>query len=86
MSTNKVYGNNPNFFEYIEKNTRFEIKSKKFSNGFNENMSIDECTHSFFGSSKLTADIYTQEFGKNLGLKTVCFRAGCITGSFHSGA
>ena len=27
-----------------------------------------------------------QEFGKNIGLKTVCFRAGCITGPHHSGA
>ena len=27
-----------------------------------------------------------QEYGKNSGLKTVCFRAGCITGPNHSGA
>tara|TARA_B100000212_G_C27244836_1_gene477592 strand:- start:385 stop:864 length:480 start_codon:yes stop_codon:yes gene_type:complete len=27
-----------------------------------------------------------QEYGKNVGLKTVCFRAGCITGPNHSGA
>ena len=86
MSTNKVYGDNPNLFQYDEEETRFEIKSKKFKNGFDENLSIDKCKHSFFGSSKLSADIYVQEFGKNIGLKTVCFRAGCITGSFHSGA
>ena len=27
-----------------------------------------------------------QEYGKNTGLKTVCFRAGCITGPNHSGS
>ena len=49
-------------------------------------MSIDNCTHSFFGTSKTYADLMVQEFGKNTGLKTVCFRAGCITGPKHSGA
>ena len=27
-----------------------------------------------------------QEYGRNVGLKTTCFRAGCITGPNHSGA
>ena len=49
-------------------------------------MSIDNCTHSFFGASKSYADIIVQEYGKNIGLKTACFRAGCITGPKHSGA
>ena len=44
------------------------------------------CTHSFFGASKSYADIIVQEYGKNVGLKTACFRAGCITGPNHSGA
>ena len=26
-----------------------------------------------------------QEYGKNVGLKTVCFRGGCLTGPNHSG-
>ena len=49
-------------------------------------MSIDNCTHSFFGASKSYADLIVQEYGKNVGLKTTCFRAGCITGPNHSGA
>ena len=49
-------------------------------------MSIDNCTHSFFGASKAYADLIVQEYGKNFGLKTTCFRAGCITGPNHSGA
>ena len=49
-------------------------------------MSVDNCIHSFFGVSKSYGDLLVQEYGKNAGLKTVCFRAGCITGPNHSGA
>ena len=87
MSTNKVYGDNPNKLNLIEKKLRYEIDSKhKFFNGINESMSIDNCTHSFFGVSKSYADLLVQEYGKNVGIRTACFRAGCITGPNHSGA
>ena len=87
MSTNKVYGDNPNKLPLIEKKTRWEIKSNHFyKNGITEKMSIDNCTHSFFGTSKSYADLAVQEYGRNIGLNTVCFRAGCITGPNHSGA
>jgi len=87
MSTNKVYGDNPNHLPLIEKKTRWEIKNNHlFKNGIDETMSIDNCTHSFFGASKSYADLIVQEYGKNVGLKTACFRAGCITGPNHSGA
>ena len=61
-------------------------KLNKFFRGINEKFSIDECTHSFFGVSKTYADLIVQEYGKNVGLKTVSFRGGCITGPNHSGA
>ncbi len=87
MSTNKVYGDNPNKLPLIEKKTRWEIKSNHlYKNGITEKMSIDDCVHSFFGVSKSYADLAVQEYGRNIGLKTVCFRAGCITGPNHSGA
>jgi CDP-paratose 2-epimerase len=87
MSTNKIYGDNPNKLPLIEKNTRWEINNNhKFKDGIDENMSIDNCTHSFFGTSKAYADLIVQEYGVNVGLKTACFRAGCITGPNHSGA
>ena len=87
MSTNKVYGDNPNKLKILEKRTRYELsKNDKFYNGVNEKLSIDDCTHSFFGVSKIYADLIVQEYGRNVGLKTVCFRAGCITGPNHSGA
>ena len=86
MSTNKVYGDNPNKLSLIEKKKRWEVNNKKYWNGIDENFSIDNCTHSFFGVSKSYGDLLVQEYGKNIGLKTVTFRAGCITGSNHSGA
>ncbi len=87
MSTNKVYGDNPNFLPLVEKKTRWEIKTThKFRSGIDETLSIDNCTHSFFGTSKSYADLIVQEYGRNIGLKTACFRAGCITGPNHSGA
>ena len=87
MSTNKVYGDNPNKLPLIEKKKRWEIKSNHYyKNGITEKMSIDDCVHSFFGASKSYADLVVQEYGRNIGLKTVCFRAGCITGPNHSGA
>ena len=87
MSTNKVYGDNPNYLPLTEKKTRWEIKKKHhYKNGIDETMSVDNCTHSFFGASKTYADLIVQEYGKNIGLKTACFRAGCITGPKHSGA
>ena len=86
MSTNKVYGDNPNKLNLIKNKNRYELPSKnKYLKGINEKFSIDDCTHSFFGVSKTYADLIVQEYGKNLGLKTVSFRAGCITGPNHSG-
>jgi CDP-paratose 2-epimerase len=84
LSTNKVYGDSVNYLKYFEKKKRYEVE-KKFKNGFNESLSIDNTKHSPFGASKLSADIYVQEYGKYFGLKTCCLRAGCLTGENHSG-
>ncbi len=87
MSTNKVYGDNPNKLQIIEKNKRWELKEgNRYFKGIDENFEIDNCTHSFFGVSKTYADLIVQEYGKNIGLKTVCFRGGCLTGPNHNGA
>lgn len=87
LSTNKVYGDNPNKLSFLETESRYTLsKSNKYNIGFDEQLSIDNCTHSLFGASKLAADILVQEYGKNFKLKTVCFRAGCITGPNHAGA
>jgi CDP-paratose 2-epimerase len=49
-------------------------------------MSIDNSLHSFFGASKVAADLLVQEYGRYLGMKTGVFRGGCLTGPAHSGA
>lgn len=86
-STNKVYGDNPNKLKFLEYKKRFELSKKdQLFKGINENMSIDNCKHSLFGVSKTYGDLITQEYGKNLGLDTIVFRAGCISGPNHSGA
>ena len=63
-----------------------EINDTKYNKGIDENFSLDNCTHSFFGVSKVYSDLITQEYGKNNKLNTAIFRAGCITGPNHSGA
>ena len=87
-STNKVYGDTPNFLPLKEKKLRFEISKNHsyYKKGINEKMSIDHTTHSLFGASKTAADILVQEYGRYFNLKTVCFRGGCLTGENHSGA
>ena len=42
-------------------------------------MSIDQCTYSLFGVSKVAADLLVQEYGRNFGMSTVCLRGGCLT-------
>lgn len=87
LSTNKVYGDNPNNLKFVEKKLRYDLpKNHKFFYGIDEKMSIQNCVHSLFGVSKLSGDLMVQEYGKNFGLKTVSFRAGCLTGPMHSGA
>ena len=49
-------------------------------------MSVDNCIHSLFGVSKTSSDFLVQEYGKNIGINTITFRAGCITGANHSSA
>lgn len=87
-STNKVYGDNPNFLPLIEKEKRWEIDESHpyYKDGIDEYMSLDQTKHSVFGASKVAADIMVQEYGRYFGLKTGVFRGGCLTGPNHSGA
>jgi CDP-paratose 2-epimerase len=87
MSTNKVYGDTPNSLPLVELETRWEIAKDHpyYENGIPESMSIDRCLHSLFGASKVSADVLVQEYGRYFGMKTACFRGGCLTGPNHSG-
>lgn len=86
-STNKVYGDTPNYLPLIELNKRWEIDESHsyFKEGIDEKMSIDQTKHSLFGASKVAADVLVQEYGKYFGMNTGVFRGGCLTGPNHSG-
>lgn len=79
-STNKVYGDIPNYFAYEKVGKRFESVDPSLWDGFDEALRVDRCMHTPFGVSKLAADIYCQEYASLYKLKTGVFRMGCITG------
>lgn len=87
-STNKVYGDTPNFLPLKELEKRYEIAESHeyYEKGIPETMSIDNTKHSIFGASKVSADVMVQEYGKYFNLNTGVFRGGCLTGPAHSGA
>jgi len=87
MSTNKVYGDHPNRLPLYETDARLELpEDHEYYGGIDTSMSIDHCTHSLFGVSKIAADVMVQEYGRYFGMPTVCFRGGCLTGPAHAGA
>ena len=86
-STNKVYGDTPNYLPLQELETRLEIpQDHEYWGGIPVTMSIDHAMHSLFGASKAAADLLVQEYGRYFDMPTVCFRGGCLTGPAHRGA
>jgi CDP-paratose 2-epimerase len=86
-STNKVYGDTPNYLPLTELETRWEIDKSHiyFEHGIDESMSIDHSKHSLFGASKVAADVLSQEYGRYFNMNVGVFRGGCLTGPNHSG-
>jgi CDP-paratose 2-epimerase len=81
MSSNKVYGDYPNFFNYkIVHDKVYHRYENLIHDSFNEELPIDRCGHTPFGVSKAAADLYCQEYARNYGLKTATFRGGCLVG------
>lgn len=70
VSTDKVYGENLPSDRLASEKDGLDFAGKR----------------SLFGCSKAAADMYVQEYGNYFGMKTVCFRPGCITGKAHEGA
>lgn len=81
-STNKVYGDRPNFLPLVEHAKRFDYADGR--DGIDETLSIDACLHSLFGASKVAADVLCQEFGRYFQMPIGVFRAGCLTGPQHA--
>jgi CDP-paratose 2-epimerase len=81
-STNKVYGDRPNYLPLTELEKRYDYAGGL--DGVDESMSIDQCLHSVFGASKVAADVMCQEFGKYFQMPVGVFRGGCLTGPQHA--
>jgi CDP-paratose 2-epimerase len=83
-STNKVYGENVNAVPLEERATRWAFGSGH-AGGIEETFSIDRCEHTPYGCSKLTGDLYVQDYAHLYGLKTGVFRMSCIYGTRQFG-
>ena len=81
-STNKVYGNNVNAVALRSQAKRYTFRSIK---GINERFSIDLTGHTPYGVSKLTGDLYTQDYAQIFGIKSAIFRMSCIYGTRQFG-
>jgi len=81
-STNKVYGDRPNYLPLTELEKRYDYAGGL--DGVDETMSIDQCLHSVFGASKVAADVMCQEFGRYFQMPVGVFRGGCLTGPQHA--
>src|SRR3954469_1843939 len=81
-STNKVYGDRPNYLPLQELEKRWDYSNGL--DGIDESMSIDNCLHSVFGASKVAADVMCQEFGRYFQMPVGVFRGGCLTGPQHA--
>ena len=83
-STNKVYGENVNKVGVVEKETRY-VFEENFKKGIAENFLIDLCEHTPYGCSKLSGDLYVQDYGHLYNLKTGVFRMSCTYGTRQFG-
>lgn len=98
-STNKVYGDRPNYNYDTQKIDEYNLLIKEYETRYeginritgdlssiDESMSIDNTKHSVFGASKVSADVMCQEYGKYFGMNVGIFRGGCLTGPNHAGS
>ncbi len=79
-STSKIYGSNINKILIRDKGTRYSFADEQLKSGVPEDFPIDLCEHTPYGCSKLTGDLYTQDYAHTHGLKTGIFRMSCIYG------
>ncbi|SRR6266480_1630464 len=78
-STNKVYGDNVNRLPVVERPRRYEFE-RGYESGVPETLQVDGCEHTPYGTSKLAADLYVQEYARLYRLPTAVFRMSCIYG------
>ena len=81
-STNKVYGENVDKILLKELKKRYVYRKIK---GVDEAVLTDLTGHTPYGVSKLTGDLYTQEYAHIYGMRTCVFRMSCIYGTRQFG-
>jgi CDP-paratose 2-epimerase len=79
-STNKVYGDNVNDIPVVEGETRYRYGDDDYDAGIPETLSIDDCEHTPYGVSKLSADLYVQDYADRGAVDAAAFRMSCIYG------
>lgn len=84
-STNKVYGENVNEIQIEQHAKRYAFSEEQYRLGVPESLSVDHCSHTPYGCSKLAGDLYTQDYGRYYNLKTCVFRMSCIYGTRQFG-
>jgi len=83
-STNKVYGENVNKIGVVQEESRYRFEDR-YRKGIPESFDIDLCEHTPYGCSKLTGDLYMQDYARLYGLKVGVFRMSCIYGTRQFG-
>ena len=86
MSTNKVYGDAPNYLPLVETRDPLGLRrSGRLQRHQGDDVaSTSACTASS-ARARSAADVMAQEYGRYFGLRTGIFRGGCLTGPSHSG-
>ncbi|MBD3336715.1 MAG: NAD-dependent epimerase/dehydratase family protein [Candidatus Eisenbacteria bacterium] len=83
-STNKVYGDRVNQVPVVEEAARYRF-GDEFARGIPVEFGVDLAEHTPYGCSKLTGDLYVQDYGRLHGLKVGVFRMSCIYGTWQFG-
>lgn len=83
-STNKVYGDRVNRVPVVELETRYAF-DEGHAAGIREDFGVDLCEHTPYGCSKLTGDLYMQDYAHIHGVRTAVFRMSCIYGERQMG-
>ncbi|MFB0527940.1 MAG: NAD-dependent epimerase/dehydratase family protein [bacterium] len=83
-STNKVYGENVNKIGVIQEKSRYRFEDR-YGKGIPETFDIDLCEHTPYGCSKLTGDLYMQDYARMYGIRIGVFRMSCIYGTRQFG-
>ena len=94
-STNKVYTDMLNEVRFEEKETRYELNEAQFDykdhiskDGIKETFPLDafgKYSRSPYGTSKVAADLYCQEYWRAFQVPTIVFRMSCIYGFYQKG-